>query len=193
MEGLTCLLMDSGGLLSLFFILLWDYSMRLGHSCGVECAMTCINVFYVVDYTCLVRECAASPNMHLSISLPTGCLCCLHASTIGLYCIPIVLVFLGFVNYYRSFIKNFIAIVGPLTELIKEGMTWQWGLCCHRAFQSLKDALFFAPILLFPNLKLLYIMVRYANDTETRGVLMQDQGGGLQPLAFISRKLKPTE
>ena len=36
-------------------------------------------------------------------------------------------------------------------------------------------------------------MVTNASDTAAGGVLMQDQGDGLQPLTFLSRGLKPTE
>ena len=36
-------------------------------------------------------------------------------------------------------------------------------------------------------------MVTDASSTVVGGVLMQDQGDGLQPLTFLSRRLKPTE
>ena len=36
-------------------------------------------------------------------------------------------------------------------------------------------------------------MVTDASGTAARGVLMQDQGEGFQPLAFLSRRLKPTK
>ena len=43
-----------------------------------------------------------------------------------------------------------------------------------------------------PNPNLLYTVVTDASGTAAGGVLMQDQGEGLQPLAFLSRWLKPT-
>ena len=49
------------------------------------------------------------------------------------------------------------------------------------------------PVLLFPNPKLPYTVVTNALGTAAGGVLMQDQENGLQPLVFISRRLKPTE
>ena len=49
------------------------------------------------------------------------------------------------------------------------------------------------PVLLFPDPKLPYIVVIDASGTTAGGVLMQDQGDGLQPLAFFSRRLKPME
>ena len=47
--------------------------------------------------------------------------------------------------------------------------------------------------MLFPDPKLPYTIVTDASGTTVGGVLMQDQGDGLQPLAFLSRLLKPTE
>ena len=50
-----------------------------------------------------------------------------------------------------------------------------------------------APVLQFPDPKLPYTVVTDASGTAAGGVLMQDQGDGLRPLAFLSRRLKPTE
>ena len=101
--------------------------------------------------------------------------------------------FLGFANYYRRFVKDFAAIADPLTTLTKKDVPWQWGPYQRKAFQQLKEALCTAPVLLFPDPKLPYTVVTNASGTAAGGVLMQDHGTGLQPLAFLSRRLKPTE
>ena len=49
------------------------------------------------------------------------------------------------------------------------------------------------PVLLFPDPKLPYTVVNDASSTAAGRVLIQDQGDGLQPLAFLNRRLKPTE
>ena len=46
---------------------------------------------------------------------------------------------------------------------------------------------------MFPDPKLSYTVVTDASGTTAGGVLMQDQGNGLQPLAVLSRRLKPME
>jgi hypothetical protein len=101
--------------------------------------------------------------------------------------------FLGFANYYRRFIRNYADIAGPLTDLTKKGMAWQWGPYQHHAFEALRDAYCSAPILIFPDPKLPYTVATDASGTAAGGVLLQDHGNGLQPLAFLSRRLKPTE
>ena len=100
---------------------------------------------------------------------------------------------MGFANYYQRFVKDFAAITDPLTLLTKKDVEWPWGPYQRCAFQQLKESLYAAPVLLFPDPKLHYIVVTNASGTAAGGVLMQDQGNGLQPLAFLSRRLKPTE
>ena len=101
--------------------------------------------------------------------------------------------FLGFTNYYRRFIRSYSDIAGPLTDLTKKGMAWQWGPHQRHAFKAMKDAYCRAPILIFPDPKLEYTIFTDASGTGAGGALLQDQGEGLRPIAFLSRRLKPTE
>ena len=101
--------------------------------------------------------------------------------------------FLGFANYYWRFVKDFVVITYPLTSLTRKEVTWQWDPYQRHAFQRLKEALCAAPVLKFPDPNLPYTVVTNTSGTTTGGVLMQDQGEGLQPLAFLSRRLKPIE
>ena len=72
-------------------------------------------------------------------------------------------------------------------------MEWQWEPYQRRAFQQLKEALCAALVLLFSDPKLPYTVVTNASGTVAGGVLMQDQGDGLQPLVFLNIRLKPME
>ena len=101
--------------------------------------------------------------------------------------------FLGFANYYKRFVKNFAGVAGPLTDLTRKNVRWQWGPYQRRAFEQLKDALCTALVLLFPDPLLPYTVVTDASRSAAGGVLMHDQGNGLQPLVFLSRQLKPME
>ena len=101
--------------------------------------------------------------------------------------------FLGFANYYRRYVHQFAEVAHPLTELTKKGVEWQWGPYQREAFRQLKQKLCEAPILRYPDPKLPYTVVTDASRAAVGGVLMQDQGEGLQPLAFISKALKPSE
>ena len=90
-------------------------------------------------------------------------------------------------------VHQFAEVAHPLTELTKKGVEWQWGLYQKEAFRQLKQKLCEVPILRYLDPKLLYIMVTDASGAAVGCVLMQDQGEGLQPLAFMSKVLKPLE
>jgi hypothetical protein len=50
--------------------------------------------------------------------------------------------FLGLVSYYHKFIKNFVKIVAPLTNLLKKSSgTYEWEGTCNKAFETLKGIL----------------------------------------------------
>ena len=67
------------------------------------------------------------------------------------------------------------------------------GALSTACISAVKRSLCAAPVLLFSDPKLPYTVVTDASGTAAGGVLMQDQGDGLQPLAFLNRRLKPTE
>ena len=54
--------------------------------------------------------------------------------------------FLGFVNFYRRFIRDFSKIARPLHELTGK-QPWEWGIEQQEAFDALKGCLCSEPIL----------------------------------------------
>ena len=101
--------------------------------------------------------------------------------------------FLGFANWLRRFIKDFSKIASPLTALTRKSQPFAWGPLEEQAFQDLKTALTSAPTLLSPDPNLPYTVLTDASDFAIGGVLCQDQGSGLQPIAFESAKLKDAQ
>jgi len=55
--------------------------------------------------------------------------------------------FLGFANFYHWFIFNYLDIVIPLTHLTQKDIPWKFDSSCQDAFNSLKKAFIFTPIL----------------------------------------------
>jgi len=58
--------------------------------------------------------------------------------------------FMGLANYYRMYVKGFIAMAKPLNMLLKLDQEWQWGDEQEQAFVELKAKLVTAPILRRP-------------------------------------------
>jgi transposase InsO family protein len=101
--------------------------------------------------------------------------------------------FLGLAGYYRRFISNYSSTALPLTELTKDEVEWKWQDEQRSAFESLKQQLSAAPVLLLANPDLPYVIHCDASGFAVGACLMQDQGSGLQPVSYISSKMKPAE
>ena len=101
--------------------------------------------------------------------------------------------FLGLASFYRRFIRHFSLKAKPLTELTKDKVTWHWDEPQEIAFKTLKRSLVTAPVLRMPNFDLPFVLATDASAVSIGGILEQDFGEGLQPVAFESKKLSPIE
>ena len=103
--------------------------------------------------------------------------------------------FLGLANFYRRYIANFSNIACPLTDLTKAGKPEKviWTDKCERAFEKLKTELGKQPVVLLPDKDKPYVLRTDASDTGMGAVLLQNQGEGLQPVAYASKKFVGAE
>jgi hypothetical protein len=75
----------------------------------------------------------------------------------------------------------------------KRIVPWNWEGPQIHAFNALKDLVSSPPCLLMPDLDKPFVIHVDASGYAVGAVLQQDQGQGLQPVAFESRKLQPPE
>ncbi|CAC5403419.1 Retrovirus-related Pol polyprotein from transposon gypsy,Retrovirus-related Pol polyprotein from transposon 297,Retrovirus-related Pol polyprotein from transposon 17.6 [Mytilus coruscus] len=101
--------------------------------------------------------------------------------------------FLGMANYYRKFVKDYACIATPLTSLLKKNMKFNWTLECQRAFDTLKNALTSAPILVFPEFDKPFILSTDASEYSMGYVLSQIQNGVEHSIAYGGRSLLGSE
>lgn len=123
--------------------------------------------------------------------------------------------FLGFCGFYRRFIKDYSAIVRPLTELTKgypptsgqnkktadvrkyhktsEPFGERWDDNCTAAFHKIIYCLTHAPVLAFADPNKSYVLHVDASLNGLGAVLNQEHPGGLRPVAYASRKLSASE
>jgi hypothetical protein len=103
--------------------------------------------------------------------------------------------FLGLAGYYRRFVKGFSEIALPMTELTKTvtNKLMEWGVEQQNSFNAVKQALQSAPILILPDTKKPFVVHCDASNYAIGAVLQQDQGNGLQPIAYLSKKLSLAE
>ncbi|CAI7873126.1 unnamed protein product [Closterium sp. NIES-53] len=101
--------------------------------------------------------------------------------------------FLGFANYYNRFVPQYAKIATPLTNLLKKNTPFKWEDVHQQAMEQLKTALTSAPVLILPDPEKDYVIKADASDQAVGAVLMQDQGKGRQPIAYLGKKLHGAE
>jgi hypothetical protein len=101
--------------------------------------------------------------------------------------------FLGLAGNYRRFVRNFAHIAAPLTDLLVKGAPYVWDDRQREAFQTLKRALYTAPILQPYDPNQPCTVDIDASDFAVGAVLQQDTGVGLKPVAYESRPLNKAE
>ena len=98
--------------------------------------------------------------------------------------------FVGFVGYYRWFVKNFAEIADPLVALTRKGVPFVWADEQQTAFDALKASLLSAPILGFPTEKDRFVLDTDASLFAIGGVLSQIQNEEEVVIAYASRSLR---
>ena len=111
--------------------------------------------------------------------------------------------FLGFVGYYRRFIKNFSRITKPIREVIT-GLENQskrtakktyieWTDAADTAFEHLKAMCVSTPILVYPDYQLPFTLHTDSSTDGLGAVLYQKQDGKLRVIAYASRSVSKAE
>lgn len=98
--------------------------------------------------------------------------------------------FLGFANFYRSFILNYSDVVRALTELTHKERAFIWTEECQTVFDKLKRLFTTAPALVAFDREQRTIVETDSSGWCIGGALMQyDDDGLLRPCAFFSKRI----
>ena len=90
---------------------------------------------------------------------------------------------------FRSFVKDFLKLAVPLTQLTRKGQPFEWNSKRESAFHELKTRLTTAPILTLPSGTENFMIFSDASYKGLGCVLMQNG----KVIAYASRQLKPHE
>ncbi|CAC5410726.1 unnamed protein product [Mytilus coruscus] len=102
--------------------------------------------------------------------------------------------FLGLCNYYRKFVQGYSHIAGPLHNLTKDNVPFQWTKDCQVAFDKLKKTLISSPILAYPDMSKDFILTTDASGTAIGYFLAQlDSEGQEKVIAYGGRSLTEAE
>ncbi|XP_055843088.1 uncharacterized protein K02A2.6-like [Episyrphus balteatus] len=102
--------------------------------------------------------------------------------------------FLGLVNYLGKFVPDLATICHPLNELLRNNVSFTWGVSQNNAFLNLKKILITEPVLKMFDPSHKTIISADASSFGLGAVLRQeDSDGFLKPVAYASRTLTETE
>ena len=101
--------------------------------------------------------------------------------------------FLGHAGFYRRFIKDFSQIAKPLSNLLVQGIPFEFDSQCLHAFTVLKDKLISAPIVAAPDWSFPFELMCDASDYAIGAVLGQKREKIFQVIYYASRTLNDAQ
>ena len=101
--------------------------------------------------------------------------------------------FLGHAGFYRRFIKDFSQIAKPLSNLLVQGIPFEFDPQCLHAFSVLKDKLISAPIVVAPDWSYPFELMCDASDFAIGAVLGQKREKIFQVIYYASRTLNDAQ
>ena len=107
--------------------------------------------------------------------------------------------FLGLCNWYHQYIFRYTEKAKPLQNLLKKNVEFVWGEEQQKSFDSLKRAMVTAPMLIVPDQEAAangskpYVLITDVSAVGIGGVLLQDRGDVLKPIAYESKSLTPAQ
>ena len=109
-------------------------------------------------------------------------------------CMQEIYLFIGFCNFYRLFIKNFLKIAKPLNFLTRNDIPFAWTSEYEKGFQELKQHVCKGLILCHfdPN-KQCFVETDFSNYINA-GMLSQiDNNGVLHSVVYFSKRITPAK
>ena len=73
--------------------------------------------------------------------------------------------FLGLTSYYRRFVESYSRLAKPLYHLTQKGVPYRWTPECQQAFDTLKAKLTSAPVLVYPDFEVPFVLETDASIT----------------------------
>ncbi|GKB14559.1 reverse transcriptase domain-containing protein [Tanacetum coccineum] len=101
--------------------------------------------------------------------------------------------FLGHASFYRRFIKDFSKIARPITKLLEKDTPFEFDDECQKAFESLKEKLTCAPVIVSPNWNLPFELMCDASDFAVGAILGPKDGKNFHPIYFASKTLNSAQ
>jgi hypothetical protein len=97
---------------------------------------------------------------------------------------------MGIINFFRRFVPDFVVMVKPIHNILKQDHSFSWTYDVENAFLRIKKAISYALVLEKPDFEKDFII--YTNSTEEAIfaiVLQSDDQNNEKPVAYMSHSL----
>ena len=102
--------------------------------------------------------------------------------------------FLGLSGFYRKFIRQYSTIALPLTKMTKKGSFFNWTNEAKLAWETIKQRLSEAPILVHPDMTKRFTIITDSSSYAVGAILAQaDEDGKLHPVSYGSAVLSESQ
>ena len=101
--------------------------------------------------------------------------------------------FLGLSGYYRRFMKDYVKLSKPLTELLKKDTKFEWGTTQKQSFRKLRRYLCDNPILQYSDFNKKCKLTTDASENAVGDMLTQEKEGMDMPVAYFSKVINDYE
>ena len=101
--------------------------------------------------------------------------------------------YLGMLNYYQSYLPKLSSVAEPMHRLLRKGSTWTWGEDQSKSFESTKEMLVKAPLLVHFDPALPIVVHTDASPYGVGAVLSHVVEGEERPVSYSSRALTVAE
>ncbi|XP_019416042.1 PREDICTED: uncharacterized protein LOC109327378 [Lupinus angustifolius] len=101
--------------------------------------------------------------------------------------------FLGHAGFYRRFIKDFSKIAKPLSNLLNKDTVFHFDIECANAFETLKQKLISAPVIVAPDWHLDFELMCDASDYAVGAVLGQRKSKVFHAIHYASKVLNEAQ
>ncbi len=91
-------------------------------------------------------------------------------------------------GFYRKHIEKLSALAAPLTDFTRKNVPFVWDETCQRAFETIKNKLVSAPVLVRADLSRPFVVETDASQHHVAGVLLQYDKKGPRTIAYFSKR-----
>jgi ribonuclease HI len=102
--------------------------------------------------------------------------------------------FMGIINFVRRFVPDFVVMVKPIHNLLKQDHSFSWTDDVENAFLRIKKAISSAPVLAKPDFEKDFIIYTNATEEAISAILLQcDDQNNEKHVAYMSQSLSDDE